>query len=65
MNKRASYDISENERRKAEFLEDLYWRLPDVKNQLVEVDGSVYWMLSYPKEAADVIGEWFNETLPR
>src|SRR6266568_6038204 len=46
-----------------EYVEDLYHRLPNVKKRLVEVDGSVYWMLSHPKEAADVIGEWFDETL--
>ncbi len=46
-----------------EYLEDLYHRLPNVKKRLVEVDGSVYWMLSHPKEAADVICEWFDETL--
>ncbi len=46
-----------------EYLEDLYQRLPNVKKRLVEVDGSVYWMISHPKEAAHVIGEWFDETL--
>jgi pimeloyl-ACP methyl ester carboxylesterase len=47
------------------YLQDLYRRLPTVKKQLVEVDGSVYWMLSHPAEAALVIGEWFDETLSR
>lgn len=46
-----------------EYVEDLYQRLPNVKKRLVEVDGSVYWMLSHPKEAADVICKWFDETL--
>ena len=46
-----------------EYVKDLYQRLPDVKKQLVKVDGSVYWMLSHPKEAAQLIGEWFDETL--
>ncbi len=46
-----------------EYLKDVYQRLPDVKKWLVEVDGSVYWMLSHPRDAADVIGEWFDETL--
>jgi len=46
-----------------EYVEDLYQRLPNVKRQLVEVDGSVYWMLSHPREAAQVISEWFDETL--
>jgi len=47
------------------YLKDLYNHLPNVKKRLVEVDGSVYWMLSHPQEAADVICEWFDETLPR
>ncbi len=46
-----------------EYLKDLYQRLPNVKKQLVEVDGSVYWMLSHPREAAESICEWFKETL--
>jgi pimeloyl-ACP methyl ester carboxylesterase len=46
-----------------EYLQDLYQRLPNVKKRLVEVDGSVYWMISHPKEAAHVIGSWFDETL--
>jgi hypothetical protein len=46
-----------------EYVKDVYKRLPDGKKRFVEVDGSVYWMLSHPKQAADVIGEWFDETL--
>ncbi len=46
-----------------EYVENLYHRLPNVKKRLVEVDGSVYWMLSHPKEAAERICEWFDETL--
>lgn len=45
------------------YLKDLYTRLPLIKKKLVEVDGSVYWMLSHPKEAAHVICDWFDETL--
>lgn len=45
------------------YVHELYRRLPPVKKRLVKVDGSVYWMLSHPKEAAHVIGEWFDETL--
>jgi phenylacetate-coenzyme A ligase PaaK-like adenylate-forming protein len=48
-----------------EYLKDLYQRLPIVEKQLVEVDGSVYWMLSHPKQAADVISAWFDETMPQ
>ena len=46
-----------------DYLKDLYNRLPLEKKKLIEVDGSVYWMLSHPKEAAEIIGEWFTETL--
>ncbi|HEX9133424.1 MAG TPA: hypothetical protein VF844_14130 [Ktedonobacteraceae bacterium] len=45
------------------YVEDVYHRLPNMKKRLVEVDGSVYWMLSHPKEAAERICEWFDETL--
>jgi pimeloyl-ACP methyl ester carboxylesterase len=45
------------------YLHDLYKRLPAVRKRLVEVDGSVYWMLSHPREAAGVICDWFKETL--
>jgi hypothetical protein len=48
-----------------EYLKELYQRLPNVKKQLIEVDGSVYCMLSHPREAAQVISDWFEETLPR
>jgi pimeloyl-ACP methyl ester carboxylesterase len=41
----------------------LFDRLPSVKKRLVEVDGSVYWMLSHPKQASLAISEWFAETL--
>lgn len=41
---------------------DLYDRLP-VKKKFVEVDGSVFWMCSHPKEAAEAISNWFSETL--
>jgi hypothetical protein len=41
----------------------LYNRLPPIKKRLVEVDGSVYWMLSHPREASREICEWFAETL--
>lgn len=41
----------------------LYDRLPPIKKRLVEVDGSVYWMLSHPTQAASAICGWFAETL--
>lgn len=45
------------------YLEELYRRLPPVTKKLVKVDGSVYWMLSHPREAAQLISAWFDETL--
>lgn len=44
------------------YLDDLYSRLP-CKKKMVEADGSVYWMLSHPKEAANAICDWFGETV--
>ncbi len=38
-------------------------RLPPITKRLVEVDGGVFWMVSHPREAADVICDWFDETL--
>lgn len=46
-----------------DYLKDMYARLPEITKRLVEVDGSVYWMLSHPREAARVICNWFDETL--
>lgn len=30
---------------------------------MVEVDGSVFWMVSHPTEAAAAICGWFDETV--
>lgn len=49
--------------RYAEYLRDLYNRLPVNVKKIEEVDGSVYWMLSHPKLAARRICEWFDATL--
>src|SRR5262245_1340124 len=46
-----------------QYEKDLFGRLPAIKKKLLEVDGSVFWMCSHPKEAAKVICEWFDETL--
>ncbi len=46
-----------------EYLSDLHSRLPVTPKKLIEVDGSVYWMLSHPVEAAAEIHEWFKDTL--
>jgi hypothetical protein len=43
-------------------IKGLYNRLPPNKQRLVEVDGSVSWMLSHPKQAARVVCEWFDDT---
>ncbi|MBI2184026.1 MAG: hypothetical protein HYU39_03600 [Thaumarchaeota archaeon] len=45
------------------YVKDLYNRLPHIKRKLVQVDGSVYWMCSHPKDATDITCEWFDETL--
>lgn len=45
------------------YVRDLYYRLPDIKKKFVEVDGSVFWMVSHPEEAAEIICDWFKETL--
>jgi len=29
----------------------------------VDVDGGVYWMLSHPRQAATLIGDWFSGSL--
>lgn len=45
---------------------DLFARLPEgLPKKLVNVDGSVFWMVSHPREAARVVAEWFGDTLPR
>ena len=46
-----------------DYLRDLYSRLPPIRKKMIEIDGSVYWMLSHPREAAKIICEWFDETL--
>ncbi len=45
------------------YVRHLYNRLPPIKKKFVEVDGSVFWMVSHPKEAAEIICDWFKETL--
>jgi hypothetical protein len=44
------------------YIEDLHARLPDtVPKRLVQVEGSVYWMLSHPAAAAAAVCGWFDE----
>lgn len=45
------------------YINALYGRLPQIKKRLTAVDGSVYWMLSHPVEAADTVCGWFDETI--
>lgn len=42
---------------------DLYNRLPDIRKNIIELDGGVFWMLSHPYDAAKIICEWFDTTL--
>lgn len=45
------------------YLSDLYRRLPPIKKKFVEVNGGVFWMCSHPKEAANLICDWFDATV--
>jgi pimeloyl-ACP methyl ester carboxylesterase len=45
------------------YIKGLYNRMPPIKKKLTEVNGSVYWMLSHPVEAADIVCDWFDETV--
>ena len=45
------------------YVRDLYDRLPPIKKKFLEVNGGHYWMSSHPREAANVICDWFDETL--
>ena len=45
------------------YIKELYNRLPPIKKRLVEIDGSVYWMLSHPRAEAKLVCDWFDETL--
>jgi hypothetical protein len=46
-----------------DYEKDLFARLPAIDKRLVEVDGSVFWMISHPREAAELISSWFHRTL--
>jgi alpha-beta hydrolase superfamily lysophospholipase len=46
-----------------DYITDLYQRLPVAQKKLVPIDGSVYWMLSHPREAATLIDAWFATSL--
>lgn len=46
-----------------DYFHDLFARLPLANKQLVEVDGSVFWMVSHPREAAKTMCDRFDRTL--
>lgn len=46
------------------YIKGLFARLPPIKKKLVSVDGGVFWMCSHPREAAEVIAGWFDESMP-
>jgi hypothetical protein len=45
-----------------DYIVNLYQRLPAISKRLIQVDGSVYWMLSHPLQAATLIADWFSAT---
>lgn len=45
------------------YFRDLFERLPPIKKKIAEVDGSAFWMVSHPRESANLICDWFDETL--
>jgi hypothetical protein len=46
------------------YTRDLFARLPQKKKKLIEVDGSVFWVVSHAKEEASLLCDWFDTTLP-
>jgi hypothetical protein len=46
-----------------DYVVDLFRRLPVAQKRLEQVEGSVYWMLSHPQKAAELIGTWFDTSL--
>jgi hypothetical protein len=45
-----------------DYIVDLYQRLPAIPKRLIQVDGSVYWMLSHQRQATALIADWFSAT---
>jgi pimeloyl-ACP methyl ester carboxylesterase len=45
------------------YFDDLFSRLPAVEKRLVHVDGSVFWMVSHPRDAARLVCDWFDRTV--
>jgi hypothetical protein len=48
-----------------DYIRDLFGRLPVSPKRAVDIDGGVYWMLSHPQAAADVLCDWFETAHPR
>lgn len=42
-----------------EYIRHFFARLPAIPKKAVDIDGGVYWMLSHPREAADILCDWF------
>jgi hypothetical protein len=45
-----------------DYIVDLYQRLPAIPKRLIQVDGSVYWMLSHQRQATALIADWLSAT---
>lgn len=45
------------------YMKDLYNRFSSAKKKFVKIDGGHEWIISYPKKAAKIICDWFDETL--
>jgi hypothetical protein len=45
-----------------DYIVNLYQQLPAIPKKLIQVDGSVYWMLSHQRQAAALIADWFSAT---
>jgi hypothetical protein len=44
------------------YIVNLYQQLPAIPKKLIQVDGSVYWMLSHQRQATALIADWFSAT---
>jgi hypothetical protein len=45
-----------------DYIVNLYQRLPAIPKRLIQVDTSVYWMLSHQRQATGLIADWFSAT---
>ena len=45
------------------YVKSLYDRLPQIKKKLIELDGGHFWVSSHHREAANIVCDWFDETL--